>query len=132
MHKRIYIKDLKDHVGSSVTIAGWVDVRRDHGKLIFVDLRDATGMVQMVALPHYAEVHETAQTLRPEWVISVTGIVNKRPEKMVKEGLNGDVEVEVTNIEVLGKAKELPFEMGTEINIDTYLDYLPLALRTER
>lgn len=119
-------------MGKTVSIAGWVDVRRDHGKLIFIDLRDATGIVQMVALPNHEEAHGAANEVRPEWVIAVEGIVNKRPEKMVKEGLNGDVEVEVTSITVLGKAKELPFELGTEINIDTYLDYLPLTLRSQK
>ena len=132
MHKRIYIKDLKDHVGSPVTIAGWVDVRRDHGKLIFIDLRDTTGTVQMVTLPHHSEAHEAAQAVRSEWVISVSGTVNKRPEKMVKEGLNGGIEVEVNNLSVLGSAKELPFEKDAELNIDTVLDYLPFTLRTPK
>ena len=132
MDNRIFIKNLEEQVGKTVTIAGWVDVRRDHGKLIFIDLRDATGMVQMVALPTHEEAHTLANEVRPEWVISVEGIVNKRPEKMIKEGLNGDIEIEISSIEILGKAKELPFELGSEINIDTYLDYLPLTLRTER
>ena len=132
MDNRIFIKNLEEQVGKTVTIAGWVDVRRDHGKLIFIDLRDATGMVQMVALPTHEEAHTLANEVRPEWVISVEGIVNKRPEKMIKKGLNGDIEIEISSIEILGKAKELPFELGSEINIDTYLDYLPLTLRTER
>ena len=60
---------------------GWVDVRREHGKLTFIDLRDVSGIVQMVALPNHKEASATAQIIRPEWVIEVEGIVNKRPEK---------------------------------------------------
>jgi len=132
MKNRTYIKDLSTEVGKEVTIAGWVDVRRDHGKLIFIDLRDASGSVQMVVLPNHAEAHTVAETVRPEWVVRVEGVVNKRPEKMVKEGLNGDVEVEVKNLQVLGSAKELPFEKDADLNIDTIFDYLPLTLRTEQ
>jgi len=122
---------LSTEVGKEVSIAGWVDVRRDHGKLIFIDLRDASGFVQMVVLPNHTEAHASAETVRPEWVVCVEGIVNKRPEKMVKEGLNGDVELEVKNLQVLGSAKELPFEKGADLNIDTVFDYLPLTLRTK-
>src|SRR3989338_4524688 len=130
MKNRIYIKDLKEHVGKEVTIAGFVDIRRDHGKLIFIDLRDMSGKVQMVALPNHKETQELAAIIRPEWVIAVTGKVNKRPEKMInKDEPNGEIEIEVLEIKVLGEAKELPFELGADINIDTHLDYLPLTLR---
>ncbi|MHB1118393.1 MAG: OB-fold nucleic acid binding domain-containing protein, partial [Minisyncoccota bacterium] len=78
---RTYIKDLKDKIGEEVTIAGWVDIRRDHGKLIFLDLRDRTGKVQMVALPNNPESIELASKVRPEWVIEVRGKVNARPER---------------------------------------------------
>ncbi|PCI29496.1 aspartate--tRNA(Asn) ligase [Candidatus Wolfebacteria bacterium] len=130
---RIFIEDLKNHIDSEVTVQGWVDVRRDHGKLIFIDLRDMTGKVQMVALPNHEDAHKLAETVRPEWVVSVTGKVNARPERMVKEGeLNGELEIEVLSIEVLSEASELPFEKDAEVNLDTYLDYLPLTLRTKR
>lgn len=131
--KRIYIKDLHEHIGKEVSIAGWVDVRRDHGKLIFIDLRDATGTVQMVALPNHEEAHALAHTVRPEWVLGITGKVNKRPEKMVNANLpTGDIEIEILGVEILNKAHELPFEKSAELNLDTYLDHLPLTLRTER
>ncbi|MES3031665.1 MAG: aspartate--tRNA(Asn) ligase [Patescibacteria group bacterium] len=133
MKDRIYIKDLKDNTGKEVIIAGWVDVRRDQGKMVFFDMRDMSGKVQCVALPSRAEVIEKAKQIRPEWVLKITGIVNKRPEKNVKAGvLNGEVELEVTGIEVLSDAEDLPFELNTEVNLDTYLDYLPYKLRTER
>lgn len=133
MKNRIYIKDLKDHVGKEVIIAGWVDVRRDQGKMVFFDMRDASGMVQCVSLPSRTEAIEKAKEMRPEWVLKITGLVNKRPEKNVnKDMLNGDLELEVVGIEVLSRASELPFALDAELNFDTYLDYLPLTLRTER
>ena len=131
--ERTYIKDLKEHIGKEITVAGWVDIRRDHGKLVFLDLRDMTGKVQMVALPNHAEAHAAASAVRSEWVIEVRGIVNARPPKMVKEGvLNGDLEIEMLDAKVLAKAQELPFELGAELNLDTYLDNLPLTLREEK
>src|SRR3989338_3916068 len=113
MKDRVYIKDLKDHTGKEVVIAGWVDVRRDQGKMVFFDMRDMSGKVQCVALPSRAEAIELAKEIRPEWVLKITGLVNKRPEKNVKaEVLNGDVELEVTGIEVLNKAETAPFQIS--------------------
>ncbi len=133
MRERIYIKDLKNHVGKEVVIAGWVDVRRDQGKMVFFDMRDMSGKVQCVALPSRAEVIEKAKEIRPEWVLKITGMVNKRPEKNVNAGvLNGDVELEAVNIEVLSQARDLPFELNEEVNLDTHLDNLPYTLRSER
>lgn len=133
MIERTKIDELKEKVGQEVTLAGWVDVRRDHGKLIFIDLRDVSGKVQMVVLPNHEEAQKVAQEIRPEWVIKVKGLVNKRPEKMIKaEQLNGDLEMEVLDIEVLSQAKEMPFDPDTELNFDTYLDHLPLTLRGDR
>jgi len=88
--------------------------------------------VQVVCLPNHAEAVVVAQTLRPEWVVRIEGVVNERPEKMRGEGPNGNVELEAVAIEVLAKAQELPFDMAADLNLDTYLDYLPLTMRTER
>ncbi len=130
MISRTLIETLRDKAGETVTVAGSVNVRRDHGKLIFIDLRDMSGVVQMVALPNHVDAHAIAGTIRPEWVVQVEGKVNARPERMVKaDQHNGAVELEVTKITVLGRAKELPFELGAELNIDTYLNFLPLTLR---
>jgi len=136
MKNRTYIKDLKEHVGREVTIAGFVDVRRDHGKLIFIDLRDMSGKVQMVALPNRKEAHELASAVRPEWVIAVTGNVNKRPEKMInKDEPNGEIEIEITKIEVINKADTPPLDVrseGKEIGEETRLKYRYLDLRRSR
>jgi len=136
MKNRIYIKDLKDNIGQEVTVAGWVDVRRDQGKMVFFDMRDMTGKVQCVALPSRAEVIEKAKEIRPEWVLKITGMVNKRPEKNIKEGVvNGEVELEVTGIEVLNKAETPLIAVttdGHEIGEEHRLKYRYLDLRRDR
>jgi nondiscriminating aspartyl-tRNA synthetase len=133
MNERVLISDLRAHVGKEVTVSGWVDVRRDHGKLVFLDVRDRSGLVQAVALPNHPEAVLTAQTLRSEYVITATALINKRPEKMVKpDQQNGDIELELLEITVLNTAQELPFDKDTELNIDTNFDYRPLTLRRKR
>jgi nondiscriminating aspartyl-tRNA synthetase len=137
---RTYIKDLGQKIGlpageagEEVLIKGWIDVRRDQGKMIFFDFRDMSGKVQGVVLSNNTETLEVAKEVRPEWVVAVTGKVNARPEKNVKaDVLNGNLEIEVLKIEILGRAKELPFDKDAELNLDTHLDYLPLTLRTDK
>jgi len=134
--ERIYIEKLSEHIGEEVKIAGWVDVRRDHGKLIFIDLRDCSGKVQMVALPNHTEAHEVSDRVRPEWVVEVTGMVNKRPEKMIKEGtLNGDLEIEITNVKVINEALTTPFPINEDtstVDENLRMKYRYLDLRSER
>lgn len=134
--KKISIQELHDHIGDEVVLAGWVHVRRDHGKLVFIDLRDASGVVQMVALPNHEEVNSAAHGVRPEWVLEITGNVNKRPEKMIqRDEENGDIEIEITRIIVLNEAETSPFEIVEDTkNVDenTRINYRYLDLRTER
>lgn len=129
---RTLIKDLANHIGQTVTISGSIAVRRDHGKLCFFEIRDRSGVVQAVVLPNHEAAKEAAVPLRQEWTVRATGIINARPEKMVKEGQNGTIEMEVTELTVLGSAAEIPFDTSADINVDTYLDYLPLTLRTPK
>lgn len=133
MKNRIFIKDLKEYIDSEVIIAGWVDVRRDQGKMVFIDMRDMTGRVQCITLPNHTEAIDVAKTIRPEWVLKITGLVDKRPEKNIKEGVvNGNLELEVLKIEVLSEAKELPFDMSLEgynLELVTELDNRALVLR---
>lgn len=128
---RTLIKDLGQKVGEKAFIQGWVTVRRDQGKMVFFDFRDRSGAVQGVVLPK-SEAIETAKEVRAEYVVGVEGTVNKRPEKNVNADVqNGDIELEVHSIEILSKA-EIPFELGSEVNLDTHLDHLPFTLRSER
>lgn len=134
--KRTYIKDLAELTGEEVSISGWVDVRRDQGKLVFMDLRDMSGRVQGVVLPNHTDAMEQVKEVRTEWVLRVTGIVNKRPEKNVKEGvLNGDIELEITGIEILNKSETLPFEISgdtREVGEEVRLKYRYVDLRSDR
>jgi len=136
MTERTYIKDLKVEEGKEVTIAGWVDVRRDQGKLIFLDFRDMTGKVQGVILPNALEAHEVGSKLRAEWVVKVKGKVNPRPERNIqKDKLNGDIELEILGIEILNEAETSPIDLSTdgkEIGEDVRLKYRYLDLRRER
>ena len=134
--KRIYIKELKDYVGQEVTIKGWVDTRRDQGKLVFLDFRDMTGYVQGVILPSAQAVHSVGEKIRPEWVVEVQGKVNQRPEKNAqKEKQNGDIELEILSIIVLNEAETTPFDVksdGQEIGEEIRLKYRYLDLRRPR
>ena len=133
--QRTYIKDLKEKIGEEVIIKGWVNVRRDQGKMVFVDMRDMTGLVQCVVLPK-SEAIEVAKEIRTEWVLSIKGKVNERPEKNKNDKVqNGDIEIEILNIEILNKAEVLPFEISSDtkdINEDTRLKYRYLDLRSKR
>ncbi len=134
--ERTYIKDLKSKVGQEVSISGWVDIRRDQGKMIFFEFRDITGKIQGVILPNAKEAHEVGVKLRPEWVVKVTGKVNARPEKNVqKDKVNGDIEMEILSIEVLNEAMTPPFDLsgdGKEIGEEIRLKYRYLDLRRPR
>ena len=122
----------KDHVGQEVTLKGWVARRRDLGGLIFIDLRDREGIMQLVINPEIvaAEVMATAESLRSEFVLEVTGKVAAREQANDKLA-TGSVELHVENLTVLNTAKTTPFEIkdGIEVNDDTRLRYRYLDLR---
>ena len=129
---RTLIADLKEKVGEQVKVSGCVSVRRDQGKMVFFDLRDRSGMVQGVVLPREELAMTAAKEVRAEYVVSVTGLLNKRPDKNINSDVqNGDVELQIQALEILSRA-EVPFELGVEVNLDTYLDHLPYTLRSER
>ena len=121
--------------GKKVKLAGWVSRRRDHGQLIFIDLRDKSGIMQIVFNPETSqETHEKAKNLRSEWVISVTGTVNRRIEGAEnKEISTGDYEMSVDSMDVLSKSKTPPFEISDnkEVSEEVRLKYRFLDLRRE-
>lgn len=121
--------------GTQATICGWVHRRRDHGGLIFIDLRDRYGFTQVVFEPENAEQFALAETVRPEWVLKVEGTVRKRREDAVRDdNPTGGIEVVVTNATVLNEAKTPPFEIDQEKEVgeDVRLQYRFLDLRRER
>jgi len=135
--KRVLSSQTPDLVGKTIRLSGWVKIRRDHGKLIFLDLRDRGGIVQVVVNPKVSEeAYKVAQELRPEFAIEVIGSVNKRPGGTLNKDLpSGAVEVEANQIQMLAKAETLPFDMGSnELNLElpTLLDYRSLALRHQK
>lgn len=133
--QRTLIGELGAHIGAEVTIKGWVSVRRDQGKMVFFDFRDRSGVVQGVALPASAAI-ETAKETRNEYVVAVAGKVNERPEKNKNPKVqNGDIELEITNLEIVAKAESLPFDMsqdGYNLELPTELDHRALVLRHPR
>jgi len=135
MKNRIHTEDLHDHIGEEVVLAGWVHNTRDHGKVTFVDLRDTTGIVQVVSKESNA-VHETVDSLGREWVVKMTGEVHERPENMTNEDEPlGDLEIQLTSIEVLNESETPPFDITndtTDINEQTRLEYRYLDLRNRR
>jgi len=132
---RVLTSDIHKHENEAVKLFGWVHARRDHGKIIFIDLRDRSGVVQLVFTPSESFYSE-AEKLRPEWVIHVKGTVKKRPKGMENPALpNGDLEIGVESLEVLNQSEALPLPIDTpgyEIEENVRLKYRYLDLRRSR
>lgn len=133
--KRTMVEETSKSVGQQVLLKGWVHARRDHGKIIFIDIRDRSGLAQVVFVPGNP-AYETAKGLKPEYVISLTGKVNERPANMVNPKIKtGKVEIEAQELEILNTSKPLPFPIDSDtsnINEEARLKYRYLDLRSER
>ena len=117
MKNRVLAAETSAEVGKNITVAGWVHSRRDHGGLIFIDLRDHTGLVQLVINPDRAEAFRLAESLRDEFVIRASGVVMKRGEGLKNPNIaSGDVEIVVENLEILNRAETLPIQPFAEEN----------------
>lgn len=130
--KRILSLNVNKHVGEEITVAGWVHSRRDHGGLIFVDLRDHQGLVQLVFNPDQKQPFEIAESLRDEFVVKAHGQVMERQEGLKNPNLaSGDVEILVSEIEILNKSETLPIQPFSEnqSNEELRLKYRYLDLR---
>ncbi|RJR23841.1 aspartate--tRNA(Asn) ligase [Candidatus Microgenomates bacterium] len=128
---RTLVSETTAKIGEEVLVKGWVNTRRDHGKIIFIDLRDKTGLVQVVFVDS-----QKAKELRPEWVVEVKGVVKQRPEKLINPRLGtGKIEIEAKELNILAKSEELPFDTGSEelnVSLPVLLDFRPLSLRHPR
>lgn len=133
--ERVYINSLSQKKGENVLIKGWINSCRNQGKMIFLDFRDMTGIVQGIILPN-SEAIEVGKTLKDECVVEVEGRINPRPEKSIKtDVLNGDIELEVLSLKVLNETAVLPFPLNDDtssINEPLRLKYRYLDLRTAR
>ena len=133
---RTLVGDIINKEGESVELMGWVSVRRDHGKIIFIDLRDKSGVAQLVFIASNKDLYSQASKLRSEWVIKVQGKVNKRPANMVNsDSETGAHEVFVESMEILNEANTPPFDLGTdgnEIGEEVRMKYRYVDLRRVR
>ena len=129
--ERTLIDQTPQKIGQEVLLKGWVNIRRDHGKIIFIDLRDRTGLLQVV----FVNLKE-AKELRSEWVVEITGTVKKRPQNLINPKIvTGEIEVEAKQLKILAKAEDLPFEVesnGLQINEEIRLKYRYLDFRRPR
>ena len=120
------------HIGKQVMVSGWVHRRRDHGGVIFIDLRDVSGILQLVFDPENQDLFATAEKIRSEFVLSVTGIVRERPQGTINDQMKtGEVELLVEKGEVLNTSETPPFHHDEATNEDIRLKYRYLDLRRE-
>ena len=133
MKNRTMINQLANFVGEDKTIVGWVHIRRDHGKLAFFEIRDASAVVQAVYFRNGQELDETISDLRSEFVVEITGAVKARPEKMINpEHPTGTIEFEIKDLEILSKADTPPFEITepkSKVHEEVRMRYRYLDLR---
>jgi len=130
------IAEVVNQVGQKVKVMGWVHTRRDHGKIIFIDLRDRSGILQVVFEPTFEAAYKLANNLRPEFVVRINGTINQRPKNMVNEKIaTGTVELRGEELEILNEAKTPPFELDkdtSQVGEEIRLKYRYLDLRSER
>lgn len=126
----------KSHDDQTVTLAGWVHRRRDHGKLIFIDIRDRYGLTQVVFIPSVGpEAHKIAQSLGPEFVVKITGKVGLRPPKMINDKIaTGEIELAATELTILNRSQVPVFEIDDAIDVseELRLQYRYLDLRRQK
>lgn len=129
---RIYAADTPKHVNETISVSGWVHSRRDHGGLIFIDLRDHTGLVQLVINPETSSAFSVAEGLRDEFVVRVKGAVTERGEGLKNPNIaSGDIEISVDEFEILNRAETLPIQPFAEAQAgeELRLKYRYLDLR---
>lgn len=132
---RILSEKIAEHIGKQATVKGWVQSRRDHGGLIFIDVRDHKGLTQLVINPEKTEAFALAESLRDEFVISATGTVKEREEGLKNDKvISGNVEVVVDELTILNKAETLPIQpfSDNQANEELRLKYRYLDLRRPR
>ena len=132
---RTLISKTLDKIGQEVKLQGWVQTRRNLGKIIFLDIRDRSGLIQVVCGPaEMGEDYEEAKKVRSEFVVEANGVVQQRNEKNFNPNLpTGQIELLVKNFKILASAEPLPFDLADEkIGLDVYLDNQPLTLRAEK
>ncbi|MFA6136012.1 MAG: aspartate--tRNA ligase [Candidatus Paceibacterota bacterium] len=134
---KTWIKDAVDKIGQEVELFGWIDSRRDHGKLVFIDLRDRSAICQVVFSPASGEqVYQDAQKLRSEWVVKISGLIKERPQGMINEKIpTGKIEIEAKGLTILNEAKTPPFDVttdGYDVGEEVRMQYRYVDIRRPR
>lgn len=132
---RTLVRDISEQIGNEATVKGWAQGRRDHGGLIFIDIRDHTGIAQLVIQPETAEAFTVAEQLRDEFVIEAQGLIREREEHLKNPHLaTGTVEIKVERLQILNRAAALPIQIHAEAqaNEELRLKYRYLDLRREK
>ncbi|PIU79539.1 MAG: aspartate--tRNA(Asn) ligase [Candidatus Moranbacteria bacterium CG_4_10_14_3_um_filter_44_15] len=133
--QRTLISETIQKTGQPVKVCGWVHVRRDHGKIIFIDLRDRSGILQCVISPG-AKNYGELKKIRSQWVLEIAGTVKNRPAKLINPGLEtGKIELNVKEIKILSEVEELLIDISLDdmnLHIETLLDYRNLTIRNEK
>ncbi|OHA70333.1 MAG: hypothetical protein A3F15_02715 [Candidatus Wildermuthbacteria bacterium RIFCSPHIGHO2_12_FULL_40_12] len=134
--KRILTNNSVDFIGKTIQLAGWVQTIREHGKILFIDLRDSGGVLQIVFSPDVKDTYELAKTLKPESVVFIEGEVKERPASMINPKIaTGKIEFQPSKLEILSMAETPPFPIDTngyDISEDKRLKYRYLDLRRPR
>lgn len=128
--KRILITETINHIGKKVKVSGWVTTRRDHGGIVFLDLRDRSGLLQVVSKP------DLIKDVKEEYVLEIEGTLQNRPDRMVNSEIEtGKVELQAETVIVLAESEAVPFDFmakDLDLNLPTLLDYRPLTVRNEK
>ncbi|MDD5606258.1 MAG: aspartate--tRNA(Asn) ligase [Candidatus Pacebacteria bacterium] len=124
--KKIYINQTPEYIGKKITISAWIDTRRDHGKVVFLDLKDKSGILQAVG-------QCLGKEFQPQCVIQVQGKIKQRPEKMQNKKLEtGKIELEIETIKLLTESEPFPFDINDKLTLPILLDYRPITLRNPK
>lgn len=135
--ERTIISEIPEKIGSLAKISGWVNMRRDHGKILFLDIRDRSGVIQTVVIPDHVNAYEIARACRNECVVEMTGLVKSRPGGAEREGMLGSVEMEVEEMTLLSVPESpLPFEVNEggleDLHLETLLNNRTFSLRNRK
>ena len=132
---RTLVAETPNKIGEAVLIKGWVNARRNMGKIVFIDLRDRSGLAQVVIAPNELDdvSKELLKDLRPEFVLEIEGVINERNAKQKNEELaTGGVEILAKKINILARAETLPYDLNADLLMASYLDNLPFNLRAAK
>lgn len=133
--QRTLISETAHKIGETVKVEGWVKIKRDHGKISFIDLRDRSGILQCVITPE-TKNYDEAKKIRAQWVLKIDGKIKKRPDKLINPEIKtGKIELEIKSFEITEEAHELPIDIAQgemNLHLETLLDHRNLTIRNEK